>query len=74
MGQQEIEMNAVPDFFGSGLSRKGQSASPIPTSSPDSAHGSVWLLDPLRVGHLTACLRALGVSMIHARHDEHDVI
>jgi len=56
-------MNAVPDFSGPGPSRRGQSVFPTPRLSSNAVQGSVWLLDPHRIGHLTACLRALGVSI-----------
>ena len=38
----------------------GSEASERPT---DAATGAVWLLEPSRIGHLPACLRALGFAL-----------
>jgi hypothetical protein len=63
-------MNAVPSLSGSDPDLNGPSVSEAPEPAPDAAHGSVWLLDPSRIGHLPACLRALGVSVVHERRED----
>jgi len=37
--------------------------------APDAVSGRVWLLDPSRIGHLPACLRALGVPAAQEREE-----
>ena len=63
-------MNAVPSLSGSAPDLDGSFVSQAPEPAPDAAHGSVWLLDSSRIGHLSACLRALGVSVVHERRED----
>jgi len=63
-------MNAVPNLSGSPLDLDGPSVSEAHEPAPDAAHGRVWLLDPSRIGHLPACLRALGVSVVHEGRED----
>jgi len=63
-------MNAVPSLSGPDPDLDGPSVSEAPEPAPDAAHGSVWLLDPSRIGHLPACLRALGVSVVHEGRED----
>ena len=52
-----------PDF-------PNRSDSEHPRPAPAAAVGSVWLLDPSRIGHLPACLRALGAQRMHAGRED----
>ena len=63
-------MNAVPSLSVSDPDLNQASVSEAPGPAPDAANGSVWLLDPSRIGHLPACLRALGVSVVHERRED----
>jgi hypothetical protein len=63
-------MNAVPSSSGPDPDLDGRSVSEASGPAPDAAHGRVWLLDPSRIGHLSACLRALGVSVVHERRED----
>jgi len=63
-------MNAVPSLSVSDPDLNQASVSEAPGPAPDAANGSVWLLDPSRIGHLPACLRALGVSVVHEGRED----
>jgi hypothetical protein len=63
-------MNAVPSLSGPGPDLDGPSVAEAPGPAPDVANGSVWLLDPSRIGHLPPCLRALGVSVVHEGRED----
>ncbi|MFO8004036.1 hypothetical protein [Thioalkalivibrio sp.] len=63
-------MKAVPSSSGPDPDLDGPSVSEAPEGAPDAAQGRVWLLDPSRIGHLPACLRALGVSMAHEGRED----
>jgi hypothetical protein len=63
-------MNAVRSLSGSDPDLNRPSVSEAPKPAPDAATGTVWLLDPSRIGHLPACLRALGVSVVHERRED----
>jgi hypothetical protein len=63
-------MNAVPSLSGADPDLDGPSVSKAPEPATDAANGSVWLLDPSRIGHLPACLRALGVSVVHEGRED----
>ena len=63
-------MNAVPSLSGPDPNINGPSVAEAPGPAPDAANGSVWLLDPSRIGHLPACLRALGVSVVHEGRED----
>jgi len=55
-------MNAIPTVSGDDRDLQKPSASEASGRASDAATGSVWFLEPSRIGHLPACLRALGVS------------
>jgi hypothetical protein len=63
-------MNAVRSLSGSDPDLNRPSVSEAPKPAPDAVAGTVWLLDPSRIGHLPACLRALGVSVVHERRED----
>ncbi len=63
-------MNAVPRLSGSDPDLNQAPVSEASEPAPIAAHGRVWLLDPSRIGHLPACLRALGVSVVHERRED----
>jgi hypothetical protein len=63
-------MNAVPTLSGPDPDINGPSVAEAPGPAPDAANGSVWLLDPSRIGHLPACLRALGLRPMHAGRED----
>jgi len=57
-------MNTIPTVSGDNRDLQKPSTSEASGRAIDLATGSVWLLQPSRIGHLPACLRALGVSVV----------
>ena len=61
-------MKTIPTNSGPNLDLQPSRAAPASRpEAPDAASGRVWLLDPSRIGHLPACLRALGVPAAQER-------
>ena len=63
-------MNLFPDLSGSDSGHQDFTTFHTPPPADDLAQGSVWLLDPPRIGHLTACLRALGLASVHEGRED----
>jgi len=63
-------MKAFPTVPGHDPDFANRSDSERLRPSPAAAAGCVWLLDPSRIGHLPACLRALGLRPMHARRED----
>ncbi|TVP88251.1 MAG: hypothetical protein EA347_06270 [Thioalkalivibrio sp.] len=64
-------MKTIPPVSGPDPDLQRPSAAQAPgPAAPGHATGSVWLLDPSRIGHLPACLRALGVAVGHEGRED----
>lgn len=63
-------MKAFPVLPGHDPEFPNRSDSEYPRPALDSAIGCVWLLDPSQIGHLHACLRALGVRPVHVARED----
>ena len=56
-------MNAIPSAPERNPEFHQSPASEASGRPTDASTGAVWLLEPSRIGHLPACLRALGVAL-----------
>jgi len=63
-------MNTISTVSGDDRDLQKPSASEASGQAIGLATGSVWLLQPSRIGHLPACLRALGVSVVQEEMED----